>query len=91
MNSNGGSTDQVTVYSPEESCQQCKATVRALDARGITHRVIKVAENDDDTRDKLRSLGFMQFPVVWAPTVGYWAGFRPDKIDDLASIAGGAR
>lgn len=73
----------VVVFTPEKSCVQCNATYRALDAKGIKYRPITVADNDEATRGTLRELGFMQFPVVWAPRVGYWAGFRPDKIGAL--------
>lgn len=51
--------------------------------KGINYRTITVPDDDDETRGLLRELGFMQFPVVWAPRVGYWAGFRPDKIDGI--------
>lgn len=73
----------VVVFSPEESCVQCNATYRTLDAKGIKYRSIPVAQDDEETRGMLRELGFMQFPVVWAPGAGYWAGFRPDKLDAL--------
>lgn len=72
----------VVVFS-SESCVQCTATYRALDAKGITYRSIVVADDDDETRGTLRELGFMQLPVVWAPGAGYWAGFRPDKISEI--------
>jgi len=72
----------VVVFS-SESCVQCTATYRALDAKGITYRSIVVADDDEETRGTLRELGFMQLPVVWAPGVGYWAGFRPDKIGEI--------
>lgn len=72
----------VTVFSPEGVCVQCAATLRVLDAKGIPYHVVKVSDSDDDTRATLRELGFMQFPVVWAPRVGYWSGFRPDKLDE---------
>ena len=51
--------------------------------KGITYRSIVVADDDEETRGTLRELGFMQLPVVWAPGVGYWAGFRPDKIGEI--------
>lgn len=81
-----GQTDGiVVVFSPEESCVQCNATYRALDGKGIKYRTVTVPQDDEETRDMLRELGFMQFPIVWAPRAGYWAGFRPDKIDALAA------
>jgi len=73
----------VVVFSPAESCVQCNATYRALDARDINYRSISVSEDDDETRAMFRELGFMRFPIVWAPGHGYWSGFRPDKIEAL--------
>ena len=87
MNSNGGSADQVTVFS-REGCVQCNATYRALDAKGIEYKVLTVTE---DVADDLRELGFQQLPVVKAPGMKSWSGFRPDKVDELAAILGGAR
>lgn len=87
MNNHNGSTDQVTVFS-REGCVQCNATYRALDAKGIEYKVLMVTE---DVADELRELGFMQLPVVKAPGIASWSGFRPDKVDELAAIMGGAR
>lgn len=87
MNSNSGSADQVTVFS-REGCVQCNATYRALDAKRIVYKVLTVT---DDVADDLRELGFLQLPVVRAPQMKSWSGFRPDKIEELAAIAGGAR
>lgn len=74
----------VIVFTPG-NCVQCNATYRALDAKGIEFQTIEVPDDDEATRASLRELGFMQFPVVWAPGVGHWAGFRPDKIDEAAA------
>ncbi len=87
MNSNGGSADQVTVFS-REGCVQCNATYRALNAKGIEYKVLTVTE---DVADDLRELGFQQLPVVKAPGMKSWSGFNPGKIDELAAILGGAR
>lgn len=86
MNRNKGSEDQVTVFS-REGCVQCNATYRALDAKHITYKVLTVTE---EIVTELRELGFMQLPVVRAPGMKSWGGFRPDKIDELASLTGGA-
>lgn len=75
----------VIVFSPATSCGQCIATYRALDAKGITYRTITVADDDEDTRNKLKAAGFMGFPVVTVPGFGHWCGFRPDKIDEAAA------
>ncbi|ODT41718.1 MAG: NrdH-redoxin [Microbacterium sp. SCN 70-200] len=59
----------ITVYT-KPSCVQCNATYRALDSKGIDEHV--------------KSLGYLQAPVV-VTDEDHWSGFRPDKIDELAS------
>lgn len=75
-------TDRVTVYTTK-GCVQCQATCRTLDAKNIDYRSIVVAADDDDARDQLRALGFMQFPVVQVTGQPAWSGFRPDKIAEI--------
>ena len=72
----------ITVYS-KPSCVQCNATYRALDAKGIEYSVTDVSE-DADALEHVKSLGYMQAPVV-VTDGGHWSGFRPDKIDELAA------
>lgn len=72
----------ITVYS-KPACVQCNATYRALDAKGIDYQVTDVSE-DADALEQVKSLGYMQAPVVVADE-DHWSGFRPDKIDELAS------
>lgn len=71
----------ITVYS-KPACVQCSATTRELDRKGIPHEYIDLME-DSDAMDKVRALGYMQVPVVVAGD-DHWAGFRPDKIGQLA-------
>ena len=72
----------ITVYS-KPSCVQCNATYRALDAKGIEYDVTDVSE-DATALEQVKSLGYMQAPVVVADE-DHWSGFRPDKIDELAA------
>ena len=72
----------ITVYS-KPSCVQCNATYRALDAKGIEYSVTDVSQ-DADALEHVKSLGYMQAPVVVADG-DHWSGFRPDKIDELAA------
>ena len=81
MNSTATVTE-IVMFSPTTSCVQCNATMPALDAMGITYRVVKVADDDTESRDQLRELGFQQFPILKTP-IGNWSGFRPDKINQL--------
>lgn len=76
----------IRVYT-KPSCTQCDATKRRLNEKGFDYEI------DDATEEgnlaAIRYLGMGSAPVVVAedPEKGYsdmWAGFRPDKIDDLA-------
>jgi len=72
----------VTVYT-KPSCVQCTATYRALNAKGIEFEIFDVSV-DEKALDTVKELGYLQAPVVIADGE-HWSGFRPDKIDELAS------
>ncbi|NNG69140.1 glutaredoxin-like protein NrdH [Rhizobium laguerreae] len=71
----------ITVYS-KPACVQCTATYRALDRLGIDYDIVDISE-DAEALDRVRSLGYMQAPVVIAGEQ-HWAGFRPDMISALS-------
>ncbi|MFD4107670.1 glutaredoxin-like protein NrdH [Streptomyces sp. NPDC058650] len=72
----------VTVYT-KPSCDQCNATYRALDSKGIEYEVLDLSV-DESALAQVKELGYLQAPVVITDE-GHWSGFRPDKIDELAS------
>ncbi|HWK19285.1 MAG TPA: glutaredoxin-like protein NrdH [Microbacteriaceae bacterium] len=72
----------VTVYT-KPSCVQCTATYRALNAKGIEFEIFDVSV-DDKALQAVKDLGYLQAPVVIADDE-HWSGFRPDKIDELAT------
>ena len=72
----------VTVYT-KPSCVQCNATYRALDSKGIEYDVLDLSV-DESALAQVKELGYLQAPVVITDE-GHWSGFRPDKIDELAS------
>ncbi|MFC9918597.1 MULTISPECIES: glutaredoxin-like protein NrdH [Agromyces] len=72
----------VTVYT-KPSCVQCNATYRALDSKGIEYEVLDLSQ-DETALAAVKELGYLQAPVVITDE-GHWSGFRPDKIDELAS------
>ncbi|WP_026818324.1 glutaredoxin-like protein NrdH [Arthrobacter castelli] len=74
----------VTVYT-KPACVQCNATYRALDKKGITYESVDMSQ-DADALERVRSLGYMQAPVV-VTEKDHWSGFRPDKISELADTA----
>ena len=71
----------ITVYS-KPACVQCTATYRALDRLGVDYDIVDISQ-DAEALDRVRSLGYMQAPVVIAGEQ-HWAGFRPDMISALA-------
>lgn len=75
----------VTVYT-KPSCVQCNATYRALDSRGIAYEVLDVS-TDEQALSQVKELGYLQAPVVVTDD-DHWSGFRPDKINELASRLG---
>lgn len=72
----------VTVYT-KPACVQCNATYRALDKKGITYQSVDLSQ-DPEALERVRALGYLQAPVV-VTEQDHWSGFRPDKIEELAS------
>lgn len=72
----------ITVYT-KPNCVQCNATFKALDKAGLSYEKIDLTE-DDEARDYVMALGYLQAPVVIAGDE-HWAGFRPDRIKALSS------
>jgi len=72
----------ITVYT-KPSCVQCTATYRALDSKGIDYNILDLSE-DASALEQVKALGYLQAPVVITDE-DHWSGFRPDKIDELAS------
>lgn len=77
-----GSHMSITVYT-KPSCVQCTATYRALDSKGIEYEVLDLSQ-DPAALEQVKALGYLQAPVVITDE-DHWSGFRPDKIDELAS------
>ena len=59
---------------------------RALTKAGIPFNEIDLT-TDGDARDYVMSLGYLQAPVVYAGPTNHFAGFRPDRINQLKSQA----
>ncbi|MFC4222769.1 glutaredoxin-like protein NrdH [Lysinibacter cavernae] len=72
----------ITVYT-KPSCVQCTATYRALDNKGIDYEILDLSV-DEKALETVKELGYLQAPVVVADGE-HWSGFRPDKIEELAS------
>lgn len=72
----------ITVYS-KPACVQCTATKKALDRAGLEYELVDISM-DDDARDYVLSLGYLQAPVVVADGE-HWSGFRPERIKSLVA------
>ena len=74
----------ITVYT-KPACVQCNATYKALAKNGLDYTVVDITTNDQ-ARDYVMGLGYLQAPVVVAGD-DHWSGFRPDRIKALAASA----
>lgn len=74
----------VTVYT-KPACVQCNATYKALDKQGLEYEIVDISV-DDEAREYVMALGYLQAPVVVAGG-DHWSGFRPDRIKALATVA----
>ncbi|AMO89610.1 NrdH-redoxin [Corynebacterium sp. HMSC06D04] len=74
----------ITLYT-KPACVQCNATKKALDRAGLEYTSVDVTL-DDDARDYVMALGYVQAPVVEA-NGEHWSGFRPERIKELAALS----
>ncbi len=77
----------ITVYT-KPSCQQCRLTYGALDAKGIAYEIVDISEHPEAV-DYIQDLdpAYLSAPVVVVDDEDHWNGFRPDQIDRLAKRA----
>lgn len=71
----------IIVYT-KPACVQCNATKKALDRAGLDYELVDISINDE-ARDYVMALGYLQAPVVEAGG-DHWSGFRPERISSLA-------
>jgi glutaredoxin-like protein NrdH len=72
----------VTVYTLP-SCVQCDSTKKVLQRNEIPFNEIDLSINND-AMEMVKALGYASAPVVIAGEE-HWAGFRPDKLSNLAA------
>ncbi|RNE49708.1 glutaredoxin-like protein NrdH [Corynebacterium alimapuense] len=73
----------ITLYT-KPACVQCKATKKAMDRIGLAYETVDISL-DDEARDYVLALGYLQAPVVEA-NGEHWSGFRPERINNLAAV-----
>lgn len=72
----------VTVYTTP-TCPQCTATKKKLTRLGVDFTAVDVSQ-DDEARQYVHRLGYTSAPVVVAGE-SHWSGFRPNRLEELAS------
>jgi glutaredoxin-like protein NrdH len=72
-----------TVYT-KNNCVQCDMTKRLMDKIGVEYTTVDIIENPDEL-DKLIKMGYKAAPVVITDDGQSWAGFQPEKIENLAA------
>lgn len=73
---------EVIVYT-KELCPQCNMTKKLMKNLNVDFKEISLTE-DPDVLQKIKSLGYMQAPVVSVDNFEKsWSGFKPDEIKGL--------
>ena len=77
-------TVNITLYTKPVCAMHCHKSARST-SQEIDYRLIDITEVPE-ARENVMVLGYLQAPVV---VVGneHWCGFRPDRINALASSA----
>lgn len=73
---------EVTVYT-KYGCPQCEFTKRKLTELGIEYSTINVEDDEKAMKHVKEELGFTSMPVVVVEGQEPFAGFRPDKLEEL--------
>jgi glutaredoxin-like protein NrdH len=72
-----------TVYTKPQ-CVQCDMTKRLMDKIGVTYDTVDIVDNPEEMQ-KLIEMGYRAAPVVMTADGESWAGFQPEKINQLAA------
>ena len=77
----------VVVYTMGDTCVQCRLTKQMMDAAGLAYAVVDLTDpKNAAARDYVtEDLGYSAAPVVVVDDHDHWAGFRPDRIGQLAA------
>ena len=74
----------MTIVYTKPNCVQCNMTKRHMDKIGVEYTTVDITE-DADALDKLIEMGYKAAPVVMTADGESWAGFQPEKINELAA------
>lgn len=73
----------MTTLYVKPACVQCDMTKRYLDKNNINYETVDITENAE-ALEMVLSMGFASAPVVITENDS-WAGFQPDKLEQLSS------
>jgi glutaredoxin-like protein NrdH len=73
----------VTVYTTP-SCPQCEMTKKMLTREGVEFDVVDLSEHPEKVAE-FKEQGLLSAPIV-TTDVKVWSGFKPAKIQSLASF-----
>lgn len=76
----------MTVVYSKPQCVQCDRTMKVLDSRGVDYRTVDITESAEALK-YIKSLGYLQAPVVMVDEDNHWSGFRPDKLNEHFTVA----
>lgn len=72
-----------------EGCRPCNFAEKLMTKEEIPFKVIKISE-DEEARELVKSLGYMQTPVIVAADGSHFGGFNPDRIKALKNLTAAA-
>lgn len=73
----------IKVYG-KPSCMQCQYTEQWLQEHNILYEKLDVT-SQPTALERVKELGFQSLPVVEANGQEAWSGFRPERLEGLAS------
>lgn len=78
----------VVVYTTGDECVQCRLTKQVMDAVGLAYAAVDLTDpSNAAARDYVtEDLGYSAAPVVVVDDQDHWAGFRPDRIKQVAAL-----
>jgi len=72
----------ITVYS-KPACMACKMSANVLQRSDVEFNYINT-EEDDVARTFVEELGYRTLPVVYVNEEIHWAGFKPERLREIA-------
>ncbi|KQU28638.1 hypothetical protein ASG69_10335 [Rhodococcus sp. Leaf225] len=73
-------------FYPKPKCQQCTATLRALDKLGHDQTAVDITI-DSGARGSVMALGYLAPPMAVVDASPHWGGFRDGRVAELVEAA----